>query len=76
MSLLQAVQGSQFSVDFGGQTLRLVEVFDFRYPGMLPLTCILHSASTPEDLQFRACLVRQGDTFMLPVRVLCCLVLS
>mmetsp|Transcript_32611 Transcript_32611/g.60933 ORF Transcript_32611/g.60933 Transcript_32611/m.60933 type:complete len:833 (+) Transcript_32611:136-2634(+) len=66
MNLLQPVQGTEKVLHFHNETLYLVEVFDFRYPGMLPLSCI----STDQNLRnmrFRACLLRQGDTYMLPV---------
>jgi hypothetical protein len=68
MNLLQAVQGTQRTLEFQGKSLRLVDVFDFRYPGMMPLTCIFNDGTTLTQLSFRACLLRQGDTYMLPVR--------
>ena len=67
MGLLQPVYGTEATLVFHGETLHLIEVFDFRYPGMLPLFCILKDREAT-NLSFRACLLRLGDTYMLPVR--------
>jgi hypothetical protein len=66
MNLLQPVQGTQTTLNFHDETLYLLEVFDFRYPGMLPLSCISEDSDIT-NMKFRACLLRQGDTYMLPV---------
>jgi len=68
MPLLQAVQNTQFAVTFNNSLYRFVDVFDFRYPGMLPLTCIMDDDAVEGDMTYRACLLRIGDTYMLPVR--------
>ena len=68
MTLLQTISNTNFTVDYKGETLHFVDAFDFRYPGMIPVTCLIDDASLSSGFEFRACFLRQGDTFMLPVR--------